>query len=159
MAALIGNERLIIKRVEKDEELCQMMIEKEKEFWEENVLKNIPPEVDGSSDTEEILNSLYPSANNESIELSPNADQVIKELQDLKAKAKELDSEITERENILKQMLGENEAGRASNHWVFWKNFTSKRFDTTRFKNDNPDLYKAYTKESEYRKFTIKEVK
>lgn len=159
MAALIGNERLIIKRVEKDEELCQMMIEKEREFWEENVLKNIPPEVDGSSDTEEILNSLYPSAKNESIVLSPNADQIIEELQDLKAKAKELDSEITERENILKQMLGENEAGKASNHWVFWKNFTSKRFDTTRFKNDNPDLYNAYTKESEYRKFTIKEVK
>jgi predicted phage-related endonuclease len=115
--------------------------------------------VDGSSDTEEILNNLYPSAKSDSIELSPNADQIIEELQDLKAKAKELDSEITERENILKQMLGENEAGRASNHWVFWKNFTSKRFDTTRFKNDNPDVYKAYTKESEYRKFTIKEVK
>jgi len=159
MAALIGNERLIIKRVEKDEELCKMMVEKERDFWEEHVLKNIPPEVDGSPDTEEILNSLYPSANNESIELSPTADHVIGELLDLKVRSKELEDEITERENVLKQMLGENEAGRASRHWVFWKNFTSKRFDTTKFKTDNPDLYNIYTKESPYRKFTIKEAR
>jgi len=159
MAALIGNERLIIKRVEKDEELCKMMVEKERDFWEEHVLKNIPPEVDGSPDTEEILNSLYPYANNESIELSPTADHVIGELLDLKVRSKELEDEITERENVLKQMLGENEAGRASRHWVFWKNFTSKRFDTTKFKTDNPDLYNIYTKESPYRKFTIKEAR
>lgn len=40
-----------------------------------------------------------------------------------------------------------------------YKSITSKRFDSKRFKDNNPELHEAYTTESVSSRLTIKEVK
>ncbi len=43
IAALIGGKRFVYKEVLRDEKVIYMIIEIEKDFWEKNVLKKIPP--------------------------------------------------------------------------------------------------------------------
>ncbi|AKI96569.1 YqaJ viral recombinase family protein [Kosmotoga pacifica] len=159
IAALIGNEELLIKRVERDEELCKMIIDGEKNFWLNHVEKNIPPEIDGSEDAERLLNQLYPESYPEEIQLPPTAETLIEELNELKVQKKDLEEEIRLRENQIKEMLGEFESGRVSRYQVFWKTVIQKRLDSKKLKNERPDLYEEYTKETQYRKFSIKEAK
>ena len=63
-----------------------------------------------------------------------------------------------EKENKLKEMIGEAEKAYVGNYVITWKNVVSMRFDTKKFKKDHPDLYAQYAKETLYRRFSIKEV-
>ena len=49
------------------------------------------------------------------------------------------------------------ERARVGRFTVGWKNVTTKRFDTKLFEKTNPDLYSQYVKESQSRRFTVKE--
>src|SRR5690606_30783967 len=48
IAVLIGGNKFVYKRIERDDELIEQLIELEKDFWENHVMKNVPPEMDGS---------------------------------------------------------------------------------------------------------------
>ncbi len=60
--------------------------------------------------------------------------------------------------NQLKLMLKESQEGRVSNYSVFWKSVASKRLDTDSLKEKYSDIYKELIRETQYRKFYIKEV-
>src|SRR5690625_3499769 len=63
IAVLIGGQKFVWKEIERDDEFIEMMIEAEKHFWNEHVLKGIPPEIDGSRSASELLNKMYPEDN------------------------------------------------------------------------------------------------
>ena len=58
--------------------------------------------------------------------------------------------------NKLKVMLGENETGIINDITVSWKNVTTERLDTKRFKAEVPEIYSYYATSSISRRFTIK---
>jgi len=156
-AVLVGGRKLLIKELPRDEELIEMIIEGEKRFWE-HVEKRIPPELDGSPDAEKILNYLYPVAQEgTTIELPPTAENLVEEIRLLSQQIKELETLKKEKENKLKEMIGEAEKAYVGNYVITWKNVVSMRFDTKKFKKDHPDLYAQYAKETLYRRFSIKE--
>lgn len=80
------------------------------------------------------------------------------ELDLLKEQAKELDSRIKEIEAVIKAHM--EEAGvtvlEAGGHKVTYTEVTSQRFDTTRFKEERPDDYRKFLKESTYKRFELK---
>lgn len=51
IAVLIGGNRFIWKEIERDEELINLIIDKEKDFWERYILGNEIPDMDGSDAT------------------------------------------------------------------------------------------------------------
>ena len=57
--------------------------------------------------------------------------------------------------NRMKHSLGENEIGLVGGYRISWKQVSSTRFDSTRFKHDNPELYDQYATSSIYRKFSV----
>jgi len=57
---------------------------------------------------------------------------------------------------IIKVMLGENETGIINDITVSWKNVTTERLDTKRFKAEVPEIYSYYATSSISRRFTIK---
>ena len=60
------------------------------------------------------------------------------------------------RDSIKQEMLDrETEELTAGKYIVRWTSVLSNRFDTTAFKKVYSDLYKAFTKQSESRRFTI----
>ena len=60
------------------------------------------------------------------------------------------------RDSIKQEMLErETEELTAGQYIVRWTSVLSNRFDTTAFKKTYGDLYKAFTKQSQSRRFTI----
>ncbi|NLT94836.1 MAG: hypothetical protein GXW85_04770 [Clostridia bacterium] len=156
LAVLIGGNTFIYKKIERDNELIQQLIEIEKDFWENHVLAGVPPEMDGSTASTELLQRMYPEGKPAAIDLPSDAGELIETLDFLNEELKALEERKAECENRLKAMLGENEAGRFGERLVTWKNIVSNRFDSKTFAKDYPELYEKYLKTSKYRKFAVK---
>ena len=70
VAVLIGGSDYRDIRVEFDQELFNIMLAESNKFWNENVLKNIPPPPDGSKSSGEYIKSMYPYSNDVTLDLS-----------------------------------------------------------------------------------------
>jgi predicted phage-related endonuclease len=81
----------------------------------------------------------------------------IRELKSLKQMADELAAEITAIEDTIKaEMTARNTVEMTIDVFkIRWTPVIGTRFDTTRFKSDHADLYTAYTKQTESRRFTV----
>ena len=81
----------------------------------------------------------------------------IKSLKELKAFAEQIGEEITAIEDEIKAEMTERdtEEMRVGEYSVRWTRVTSSRFDTTAFKKSHTDLYLAFCKNAESRRFSI----
>lgn len=59
VAALIFGREFIVREIVRDEDIIKNLIIIEKRFWEQNVLKKIAPEPDGSQGYSDMLGKLY----------------------------------------------------------------------------------------------------
>jgi putative phage-type endonuclease len=64
VAALIGGQRLIIRRIERDDETIRAMFERAERFWFEHVVPRVPPPPATARDAE----ALWPADNGETLE-------------------------------------------------------------------------------------------
>lgn len=155
LAVLIGGNKFIHFRVDRDQELIDYLIKIESDFWK-LVEDGTPPPMDGSDASSELLNRLYPKSNSEAIELPKSALELIEEREHWAEQEKLMAEKKQEAENKLKQLLGDNEVGWAGERKVTWKTVTSQRLDTKKLQAEHPDIYAKYVKESSYRRFSIK---
>jgi putative phage-type endonuclease len=159
IAVLIGGNKFVYKKIERDEEIIQYLIKLESDFWNNHVVTKVPPEMDGSEASTNLLKTMYPIGEPESeTELPLEADKLIEQLEEAKADAKQAEERVAELENRLKAMLGDYETGLASNHVVTWKNVTTNRIDSKALQKDHPDIYQKYLKPSFSRRFNVKAV-
>lgn len=156
IAVLIGGNKFVYKKVERDEELIEQLIEIEVNFWNNNVLMKEPPLFDGSDASTDLLSHMYPQGIDEEIELPDTVDSLLEEYEEARQSRAEANTKVKEIENRLKAMLGENERGVTKNHMVTWKTIQSNRFDAKSFEKDHPDLFGKYTKTSSHRRFGFK---
>lgn len=157
IAVLIGGNKFVHKKIERDEELIQYLIDIEKDFWLNNVEKNEPPMFDGSDASTELLKHLYPESITDSfVSLGKQEELLIEARDQVDREIKVLQEQKAEYENKIKAKLGTSEAGGTENYKVFWKSYITNRFDSKRFKAEHPDLFEQYVKPSQSRKFTIK---
>ncbi|SHH54396.1 putative phage-type endonuclease [Caloranaerobacter azorensis DSM 13643] len=159
IACLIGGNKFIWKEIERDDELIEIIIEAEKKFWHEHVLKGIPPILDGSSAAEKYVKERFKKAK-EGLEIalkSEYKDKISRYFQ-LKNEIKEKEEELKAIENQIKNELGEAEKGQVGNYEIVWKNYSSNRIDTKLLKEKYPEIYNKVIKTLNYRKFQIKEV-
>ena len=157
IACLIGNEKFVYKRIERDEEVIKNLIKIERDFWENYVIPRQMPAPDGSDAATEIIKKMYPNSNPEQvIELPKSYESKLQRLDEIKELISKLDKEKKQLEQEIQVKMGENEIAIIGDRRVTWKTIHSNRFDSKRFKQDYPDLYKKYTNETSYRKFQIK---
>jgi predicted phage-related endonuclease len=81
----------------------------------------------------------------------------IKELKELEELIKEAEKEVEAlKDEIKAEMLKRNtEEMEAGTYIVRWTTTLSNRFDSTAFKKVMPDVYKAYTKQTMSKRFSI----
>lgn len=157
IAVLVGGNKYQQYYLERDEEVIEVMIQKEKEFWEGNVLKEFPPEWDGTESSEEILKKMYPEASEGTeIILPDELEEHINAIENLKERQKALDTEIAKHEEVLKAEIGDNEKAKVCGRVITWGNQTRESFDSKRFKSEFPEQYTNFTKSTKYRVFKIK---
>jgi putative phage-type endonuclease len=156
IAVLVGGNTFKYKAVDRDEELINMIIEIEKNFWD-CVVNDMPPNIDGSESCTNLLNGLYPKAKkNCSIILPNEAEDLIKECNINKEKEKFYSEKKEECVNKIKAMMEENEIGAINNSIVTWKNTSTERFDSKKLKEEQPEIYEKYIKKTITRRFLIK---
>ncbi|MEI5946508.1 hypothetical protein ETJ91_00560 [Bacillus albus] len=157
IAVLIGGNKFVHKKIERDEELIQYLIDIEKDFWLNNVEKNEPPMFDGSDASTELLKHLYPESIVDSfVSLGKQEELLIEARNQVDREIKVLEEQKAEYENKIKAKLGTNEVGGTENYKVYWKSYKTNRFDSKRFKAEHPDLFEQYAKETTSRRFSVK---
>ena len=155
VAALVGGNQFYCRTVERDENLIQQIIAMEKAFWENNVVENQEPEPDGSVATTQYLNHRFARSNGQAVSLPDDLLSVCEEYNRLVEQIDELTAARDCAANRMKHSLGENEIGLVGGYRISWKQVSSTRFDSSRFKHDNPELYDQYATRSQYRKFSV----
>ena len=153
-AVLIGGNKFSYQVVERDDDTINTIIALEYDFWNNHVLKGVPPAV--SEKDSDILNTLYPKSNSATAILPAEADEIIKEYLEIKKLEDELKQHKSLIENKLKSILGENESGQsAAGFSVHWKTVNSNKLDTTKLKAEHPEIIDAYSIQSTFRRFSI----
>lgn len=157
IAVLIGGNTFVWKEVARDDEFIELMIEREKDFWHNHVLANVPPAIDGSSSASEFLAKMFPQDDGSAIMLDEQMNTLIEAIESLKSEEKQLENQRKEYENQLKIKLGEAVEGYSNRFKVTYKTITTNRIDSKRLKEEQPELYKKYCNESLFRRLSIKE--
>lgn len=155
VAALVGGNKFYIHTLHRDEELIEKIIEVEARFWSVNVLGMISPLADGSDATTKFLNEKYSSCNGNTIELPTSTLPIFAKYEQVSKQIKELEDVKASLGNQLKQHLGENEVGIIDDHSVSWKAVSRMGVDAKRLKEEQPEVYSAYLKDSSYRKLQV----
>ena len=159
LAVLVLNNAFHVFTIERDENEIQALIETEKHFWQNHVLKKIPPTPDGSESTSEIIKQLFPEARQREEIALFGYESKIQQYLELDAQV----SELTKQRDALKQelqlALADAEIGRARGYIVEWKNQVRQSLDTKKLKSDQIEIYEKYLKPAQtVRMFKIKEV-
>ena len=155
IAVLIGGNTFKWQRVERDEEIIQMLIKLEAEFWQ-HVKNDTPPQIDGSDASAKFLAEKFAECKKAQINLPIEAEKLIKKYSEACEKLDEFTEQKQLAENKLKEMLGENEVGVIGGNIVSWKGVSQERIDSKTLKAEHPTLYKKYANSTSYRRFSIK---
>lgn len=142
IAVLIGGQKFLWKKMERDQELIDMITEKLVEFWTENVEKGTEPAIDGLKATSDFLTQRYLDTEDNQTELNTLFDEKIANLARLKEDRKIIDESITLIENELRQALGNSQTtiGITPKNIVSWKKTQSKRLDKKKLIEKYPDV-------------------
>jgi len=156
IAVLIGGNTFRWKFIERDKELIAMLIELETDFWN-HVQDCTSPPLDGSDAAAKFLAQRFPSSVPKStIKLPDTAADLLAQYDEACEQLEIATEKKQKAENLLKEMIGENEAGTAGGRVITWKSVSQERLDSKTLKAEHPTLYKKYANKSSYRRFTIK---
>lgn len=155
IAVIIGGNHFEYRIIERDDKMIADIIAMEKQFWEVNVIGGVEPLPDGLSITSDYLNQRYCMSNGKTVILPS---EIILMCEKYSLISDSIDKLSTEKEmvcNRIKSSLKENEIGVAGDYKISWKQINSTRFNQTKFKAENPELYSKYVMQSCYRRFNI----
>jgi len=143
LAVLFGNSDFRIYEVARDQGLEELVIAKATTFWNEYVLKDIPPPVQSEADCQTIFSKGDPA---KSIEAGQDTLELTKRLHTLNSEIDVREEEISSiKQNIMNQM-GEAELltyqGRTLASWKAPK--PSFRLDSKRLELDHPEIASNY---------------
>lgn len=159
LAVLVLGKEFHVFEILRDEAEIQALIEAERAFWEDHVQAKVPPVPDGSKAAGEILKEMFPGDpdQEEIMVLGSEVDQMIERYNELQAQIKELDKEAERIKQTIQLKLGNCQVGTTLNYVVEWKNLVRNALDTKRLQKEQPEVYKKYLRQTEYRLFKIKE--
>lgn len=160
IAVLIGGQKFVFKEIERDEELINMIIAAEKEFWEYHVKGENPPALDGSSAAEKYLKERYTESDpGRIVDISKTDNDSIVEMLRIKETIKEMEKEAKAIENRIKNQMEEAELAISKDFTIKWKTVVTNRVDSKRLKAEYPEIYEIVLNASSSRRFEVKEIK
>ena len=128
VCALIGGQRFVFERIERDDAWLTAYIKTGRDLWR-RIQEGDRPAVDGSNDTVRALKELHPNDNGETVALAGAFIEIDQELVALKAMAKSIDLKTNLLESQIKEAMGDATYGSIANGVTYaWK--THKRADS-----------------------------
>ena len=87
---------------------------------------------------------------------NPTLEPTIKELMELRRMKEEIDAEIIQLEDQIKQAMGNEETLIAGAFKVDWKTVITSRIDTTALKKALPEIAERFMKQTTTRRFCVR---
>jgi putative phage-type endonuclease len=106
VAALIGGQRMVIRRVHRDDETIAAMLERAHDFWHRHVLTRTNPEPANAKDVE----SLFPNDNGAAIEATDDLLAAYNAAREAKARIVQAEADFESAVERIKLALGERSA-------------------------------------------------
>lgn len=147
VAGLIGGQKLVWQRIERDDELISMIIKAEREFWHNHVLTDVEPPLDGSEASRKYVVERYPLAEPEkTVQVDPETAAVIRAAYAQGSKAsKDSKADAEHAKNLVRDLMGEAEVAMCGEKVVAtWTNNGSE-FDSAAFCTAHPELATEFT--------------
>ena len=154
IAALIGNEELVIHKIDRNEELINEIMDLEKMFWDKCILGEELPSPDGSEDYSKVLQVLYKDSIDEELILFEKGD-LLKRYDDVREFVKNLDMERKAIEQYLQMQMKDYEVAYLGDRKITWKKQVRNTIDTKKLKQDHPEIASKYMKTTTSRVFRI----
>lgn len=143
LAVLFGNTDFRIYEITRDLELEQMVLARAIGFWEDHVLKDIPPPASSESDYKTLFGK---STVSKSIEAPAQTCELIKRLNALNEHVEQYEAEISQiKQSIMGQMQDAEILTFNGKTLATWKSpKPSLRLDAKRLTEEHPDLVHQY---------------
>ena len=156
IAAVILGREFTYRKLVWDDKLIAQLVSMEKNFWENHVAAGVLPSPDGSDICSEVLNEYFHSARKGSTIRLDGFDEKLKRRAEIMEQIGRLQQEQNSIEQEVKLYMQDNEYAASDNYKVSWSNVESTRLDSKRIREEQPDIYKTYVKQSVSRRFQIK---
>ena len=122
-------------------------------FWNDHVLADVPPEIDGSEQTRDALNDSFRPAKGLTTEIEPD---IFQRLIDARAALKAAEIEKEWCENTIKARMADAEAGQIDGKTVVtWVPRISESLDTKALKEQDAAVAAKYATKTVSRVFTV----
>ena len=155
---MVFGREFICRKIERDEDIIENLRSIEKDFWESHVLTGIPPEPDGSEAATEWIKNKFPAAEGGVVIPLRGFDEKLQRRKEVVSLLDKLKKEKEQIEQEVKLFMGSAEEAGNQNYQIHWKNVVSTRLDSTRLKEEQPEIYARYVAENVSRRLQIKEV-
>lgn len=160
IAALIFGTELVIRKIERDEELIRNLITIEERFWNHNVIGRNIPDPDGSKAYSEVLKTQYFNCRKDNEIQLFGLEEDIRRREELNELLKKLEKEKNCIDQKIQLQLGQSDAvyATAGKYRIAWTPTIQKRINTDRLKTEQPELYNQYLYEIYSKRFSVKEM-
>ncbi len=135
-----------ITRINRDNDLIAKIINEEAKFWD-LVQNKTPPKIEPTKSCSDFLKECYKDASPITINISDNEEATFnsKTLFSVKVSRKNLDEIELTTKNYFMDLMKNAEKAIGDGYTITWKNDKdSTKFDTDKFKFENPQIYKKY---------------
>lgn len=155
IAVLIGGNDFRIYNYDRNPALGKLILSKVTNFWENHVLKQIPPDAINLEDSVKLWK--YTTGEDAKV-MTPDIELIIKDLRALKAQEKTMKKLYAEKQlqvcNFLEADIAVNDENGQT--LLTWKPQVTNRFDSAAFKAEHPEMYNNYIKTTQSRVFKLK---
>lgn len=155
IAVLIYGREFKFYRMERDEEIIADLVRMEQDFWENHVMKGIMPNPDGSKIADSVIAEYFKESVPVTVPLT-GFNEKLKRRQELVDVISHMDTEKKQIEQELKLYMGEAELAENDRYKVSWKAFCSNKLDVERLKQEKPEIYEEFTRQTTARRFSVK---
>lgn len=153
VAVLFGGDDFETYRVPRDDELIEVIQEKEIDFWQNHVLPRVPPPMTTIKDVEKR----FTHDTGEIIEASEALYMACNDLGAIKSQIKELERKGEALEFQIKNAMADASILQYSGvKLATWKAQTAKRFSMGEFQTSYPNLFEEFKRPSQSRVFRLK---
>lgn len=144
--------------IERDDDFIRTLRSAEVDFWQNYVVPRRMPSPDGGEADIATLKELYPEARRDSEIHISGLDSLVKDYKAFSDLAKDYEEKKERVKSQICARLGTSEVGLGDEVGVSWKNQSKMSIDEKRLKAEKPELYREYSKVSNYRVFRTKKI-
>lgn len=104
--------------ISRDQRFCDDLCERTERWWARHVVRDIPPEADGSNDTSDTIAKIWPHATEDIVPLESSWESVVAELAAVRAEIGASEKRRAELENQIRAVVGPAGGGSLPNGTV-----------------------------------------